>query len=129
MTALPANHAKDFQASLYAIEDNGKTIFYGTDTAHLTEEVWRAFDQEKMRFDLVVLDHTYGPKEEERDHLNASRLVEHGERMRKEGILKKEGSLLATHIAHEGNPIHPQLVKFASLNGYEVAYDGLSMKI
>ena len=36
-----------------------------------------------------------------------------------------EGRVLATHIAHEGNPVHPELAAWAAGRGYEVAYDGL----
>jgi len=45
--------------------------------------------------------------------------------MRDEGILKENGRVCATHIAHEGNPAHAELVEFAERNGYEIAYDGL----
>ncbi len=49
--------------------------------------------------------------------------------MRQEGLLKPSGRAFATHIAHEGNPAHPELVVFARQNGYEVAYDGLVLEI
>ena len=38
VTAFPANHAPGMGAMLYAIETNGRTIFYGTDTAALFEQ-------------------------------------------------------------------------------------------
>lgn len=50
-------------------------------------------------------------------------------RMRHEGILKTDGRAFATHIAHEGNPVHPELVEYATQNGYEIAYDGLVLEI
>jgi len=30
-------------------------------------------------------------------------------------------------IAHEGNPVHPELVDWAAQHGYEIAYDGLTV--
>jgi hypothetical protein len=83
-----------------------------------------------MRFDLVVLDHTYGPEQPGSDnHLSAHQVSEHTKRLREEGILKDNGRVFATHIAHEGNPVHAELVEFASQHGYEVAYDGLRITV
>jgi phosphoribosyl 1,2-cyclic phosphate phosphodiesterase len=47
--------------------------------------------------------------------------------MREEGLLTDHARVFATHIAHEGNPPHPDLVDFAAGHGYEIAYDGLTV--
>jgi phosphoribosyl 1,2-cyclic phosphodiesterase len=78
-----------------------------------------------LQFDLVILDHTYGPDEPGSDHLSAHQVIDHAERFREEGLLRNDGRVFATHIAHEGNPAHPELAAFASQHGYEIAYDGL----
>ncbi|MDX1613647.1 MAG: MBL fold metallo-hydrolase [Candidatus Promineifilaceae bacterium] len=127
VTAFPANHAAGFGALLYALEADGRSIFYGTDTAPLFEETWQAFRQHRMRFDLVILDHTYGPNQQGSDHLSAHQVVEHLKRLRADKVLKDTGRVFATHIAHEGNPTHPKLAAFAARHGYEVAYDGLKL--
>ena len=127
--AFPANHAPGMGAMLYAIEAAGCAVFYGTDTAPLFEQTWQTFRQRKMRFDVVVLDHTYGPEQPGSDHLSARQVIEHANRMRAEGVLGPHARLFATHIAHEGNPAHPDLAAFAKEHGYEVAYDGLVVPI
>jgi phosphoribosyl 1,2-cyclic phosphate phosphodiesterase len=129
VTALPANHDADIGALLYAIQSDGKSIFYGTDTGELPEETWRAFHSHKLRFDLVVLDHTYGPEQASGDHLCSQALIEYLGRMREEGLMSEGARLLATHIAHEGNPPHPELEEYAARHGYEVAYDGLEVEV
>jgi glyoxylase-like metal-dependent hydrolase (beta-lactamase superfamily II) len=43
VTALPANHAPTMGAMLYAVESEGRSMFYGTDTATLLEQTWRGF--------------------------------------------------------------------------------------
>jgi hypothetical protein len=73
----------------------------------------------------VVLDHTCGPDEPGSDHLSAHQVIEHTHRLRAEGLLKEQGRVFASDIAHEGNPVHPELMAFASQHGYEMAYDGL----
>jgi phosphoribosyl 1,2-cyclic phosphate phosphodiesterase len=127
--AFPANHAPGMGAMLYAIEADGCAVFYGTDTATLFEQTWQAFRQYKMRFDVVILDHTYGPEQPGRDHLSAHQVIEHANRMRSEGVLGPSGRIFATHIAHEGNSAHTDLSAFAKHHGYEVAYDGLVLTI
>jgi len=134
VVAYPAHHAPGLGALLYAIERDGCSVFYGVDTAALTEGTWQALYQHGMRsdaypLDLVVLDHTYGPDEAGSDHLSARQLIEHARRMREGGLLKGDGRVLATHIAHEGNPPHTELAAFASQHGYEIAYDGLVVTI
>jgi phosphoribosyl 1,2-cyclic phosphate phosphodiesterase len=127
--AFPANHAPGLGALLYAVERDGRAVFYGVDTAALTEETWHAFHKLEMQFDLVVLDHTYGPDQPGGDHLSAHQLIEHARRMREEGLLKDDGRIFGTHIAHEGNPPHSELVEFAAQHGYEIAYDGLTVTV
>jgi phosphoribosyl 1,2-cyclic phosphate phosphodiesterase len=129
VTALPANHDPTLDPLLYALQAGGCSIFYGTDTAALPEETWRAFHSHNLRFDLVILDHTYGPDQVSSDHLCARDLIEHLARMRAEGLMSEGARLFATHIAHEGNPPHPELVDFAAQYGYEVAYDGLTVEL
>lgn len=127
VTAFPANHDAMVDPLLYAVEAGGRTMFYGTDTATLPEETWQAFHRHGLRFDVVILDHTYGPHEPGSDHLSARQFIEHVARMREEGLLTAQARIFATHVAHEGNPAHPELADFAARHGYEVAYDGLTV--
>jgi phosphoribosyl 1,2-cyclic phosphate phosphodiesterase len=129
VTAFPANHAPTMGALLYAVEGDGRSVFYGTDTAVLPESTWQAFHSCQMCFDLVILDHTYGPNQAGSDHLSAHQVIAQVARMRREGLLTQNARAFATHIAHEGNPAHPELVEFAKQHGYEVAYDGLVLEI
>ena len=114
---------------LYSVESDKRRVFYGTDTATLLDQTWQAFHHYKMRFDVVILDHTYGLNEPGNDHMNALQVIEHITRMNSEGLLAKNARAFATHIAHEGNPPHPALEIFAKQHGYDIAYDGLSLEV
>ena len=113
---------------LYAIEANGRAIFYGTDAGPLFQKTWQVFRERKMRFDVAILDHTMAPEQRGTDHLCAQQVIEHANRMRAEDVLHQQAHVFATHIAHEGNPAHSDLEAFAMGHGYEVAYDGLVLK-
>ncbi len=128
VTAFPANHDPVVEPLLYAVQAGGRCIFYGTDTAALPPETWAAFHRHALCFDLVILDHTYGPGQTGDDHLSARQFIAHVARMREEGLLSDRARAFATHIAHEGNPAHPELAAFAAQHGYEVAYDGLAVE-
>lgn len=129
VTAFPANHDVAMGSLLYAVQAEGRAFFYGTDTAALSEEVWAGFRQFDLRFDVVILDHTYGPEQSGDGHLSARQVIAHLDRMRTEGILRPGGRAFATHIAHEGNPPHAELSAFAVEHGYEVAFDGLTIEV
>lgn len=127
VTAFPANHDRRLDPVLYALKTAGRTIFYGTDTGPLPEVTWRALHEQRLQFDLLILDHTYGPDEPGPDHMNATQFREHVARFRAEGLLAPNARVLATHISHPRNPPHPELSAIAALHGYEIAYDGLTV--
>lgn len=128
ITAFPTSHDKSVDSLLYTITENDYTVFYGVDTDIIPEETWKGFHEKKLKFDIVVLDHTYGPNMHGEGHLNANQFIEHVQRMRKENLLKQNSRIFATHISHEGNPIHSELVEYGKKYGYEIAYDGLVIK-
>jgi phosphoribosyl 1,2-cyclic phosphate phosphodiesterase len=132
VTAFRASHDPSVEPLLYAIRDGAKTVFYGADTSALSDETWQGFHDHNLRFDVVILDHTYGPASSrlnQPDHLDAPQFVQHVRRMRSEGLLTERVRIFATHISHEGNPVHPELTRLAAENRYEVAYDGLSVEM
>jgi phosphoribosyl 1,2-cyclic phosphate phosphodiesterase len=49
--------------------------------------------------------------------------------MRAEGLLAGNARIFATHLAHDANPVHPELVALAAPHGYEIAYDGLTVSL
>lgn len=125
VTAFPANHDCSVDSFLYSITEKDFSVFYGTDTDILPEETWHGFHQKELRFNAVILDHTYGPNIFGGGHLNANKFIEHIQRMKAENLLADNARILATHLSHEGNPPYAVLSEYAAQYGYEIAYDGL----
>lgn len=129
VTAFPARHDPAVEPLLYAVLAGGRSLFYGADTALLPDETWQAFHRCGLTFDLVILDHTYGPEQQGGDHLSARQVSATAARLRFEGLLRPGGQVYATHIAHEGNPPHPELSAYADQHGYRIAYNGLTLNL
>ena len=127
----PANHGNNQGFLLYSIAQGDQAVFYGTDTSVLSEEVWERLQQERTRYDVVILDHTYGIGFESRpeDHLASKDVAAHANRFRECGLLKDNGVVYATHLSHEGNLEHDELDEYARGHGYRVAYDGLRLQL
>lgn len=129
VTAFAANHDKSVGPLVYVIEEDEVALLYATDTDELPEPTWQGLFEKKLKFNAVILDHTYGAGTAGGAHLNADRFVQHINRFKSEGLLTKEARIFATHISHEGNPTHSVLEKQASQHGYEIAYDGLVLEL
>ena len=131
VTGYPANHGDDQGFLLYSIAQGDHAVFYGTDTSVLSEEVWEHLQQERIRYDTVILDHTYGISFKSRpaDHLASKDVAAHADRFRVCGILKDGGVVYATHLSHEGNLAHDELDEYARGHGYRVVYDGLRLQL
>lgn len=131
VTGYPANHGNDQGFHLYSIVREDHAVFYGTDTSVLFEEVWEHLHRARIRYDLVILDHTYGIGFESRtaDHLASKDVAAHADRFRENGLLKDDGVVYATHLSHEGYREHDALDEYAREHGYRVGYDGLRLEL
>lgn len=130
ITAIPAMHDMELVTPLlYAIERDGRALFYATDTGPLPEKSWAVLRAWGGTFDMVVLDHTFGMEGRSTDHLNADQFVETVDRLRLEGRLAAGCRVFAHHLGHHSNPDHDTLVAYAKTRGYDVAYDGLTVDI
>ena len=131
ITGYPANHGNDQGFLLYSIVQGDHAVFYGTDTSVLSEAVWEHLQQDRIRYDVIILDHTYGIGFESRpaDHLASKDVAAHADRFRECGLLKENGVVYATHLSHEGNLEHDELDEYAMEHGYRVAYDGLRVRL
>jgi len=129
ITPYPANHAPGYDALLYSIQEGEHALFYGTDTSTISASVWDHMVESGIRYDLIILDHTYGIGFETSDHLCAAEVEEYATFLRDRRILKSTGTIYATHLSHEGIREHDELDNYAEARGYRIAYDGLTVQL
>jgi phosphoribosyl 1,2-cyclic phosphate phosphodiesterase len=132
VTGVPANHGSAQQGCLlFKIEAKDKCLFYGTDTSIINDEVWDHLKATKTKIDLVILDLTYGIGYASKpgDHLGAKDFIDHVQRFKACGLLKKKGEIYATHLSHEGALEHGEFECYARKYDFHIAFDGLTLKI
>src|SRR5262249_46294889 len=129
VTSVRANHDPRIVAMLYVIERDGRTLFYGTDTGPMPEETWDALGRGAYRFDVVILDHTFGLEPRQSGHCNREEFLEQVARMRDLGLLADGARIFAQHLAHHSNPVHDELARIAADDGYAPAHDGLHVTV
>ncbi len=129
VTAFESNHDDQVGPLIYSLVGDGSSLLYATDTDSLPEGTWAGFRAKSLKFDAVVLDHTYGFGADGGGHLNAVRFGEHLERMRLEGLISSETRVFATHLSHEGHGAHEALSELARGLGYEIPWDGLTIRL
>lgn len=127
VTAVDSLHDDRLKALIYIISYKDKTILYGTDLYKIDDISWSIIS--KYKYNVVILDQTYGKGYNNGGHLDASQVIDIIGKMKKENLVLEEAKIYATHISHEGNENHETLEKEAILNGYHIAYDGLELEL
>lgn len=129
ITAVESNHDPQDGSLLWVIEEGTAAFLYATDTMQFTDDALSLFRSRGIRFDAVAIDHTYGPGIPGGGHLCADEVIGEIGRLRMAEVLKPACRILATHISHEGMPLHDELSEFAAAHGYEVAWDGMVLEL
>jgi phosphoribosyl 1,2-cyclic phosphate phosphodiesterase len=127
--SVMAAHDPSIVALLYIIEREGHSLFYATDTGPLPEATWEALAAWGGRFDVVIMDHTFGTGRPSTGHLNGEQFLTQVARLSALGLVNDDTRVYAQHIAHHSNPVHDELVAMAASAGYLVAHDGLMITV
>lgn len=127
---VAANHDPAVDPMLFAIEKNGRRLFWGTDTTSLPADTWPRIAELGWTFDVVVFDHNDGfMREASATHMGSGAALAEYDRMRSLGIVHAETRLYGTHISHHSNSTHEVESAQAQAFGYDIAYDGLVVEI
>lgn len=125
--AIHCSHDEKIGAQLYLIKQNGKTLFYATDSPPITEITLQELKGEKI--DCIFLDESFGLRDYYFSHLNIKGFDDYVNKLKENRLLNKNCLIYATHITHDGNPPHEELEKILNQYGYIPAYDGLEIEL
>ena len=125
--AFDSLHDINQESLVFLIQYEDKTILYGTDLLGISESVYKSL--EKERINVLILDQTYGEGFNAGGHLDAGQLIEIVDRLRIMGNVTDDTLIFATHISHEGNDTHENMLTLAKAHNYNIAYDGLTVNL
>lgn len=128
VTPVLANHPDGDQRGLnYIVHREGKTFFYGLDTGWFLDESYREIA--RHRYDLVVMEGTFGFGAEAECHMNLRKLVEAHRRFEKDGLLNPKALFCASHLCPHFTPVHDEVAPVMAKDGITVAYDGMVVEL
>ena len=61
--------------------------------------LWTALIERNRKYDLFILDHTYGIGYQSTDHLSTKDFIKHVQIIRSGKLLKDDGTIYATHLS------------------------------
>ena len=124
-----SGHCPRTDAFVFLIKKDGRAIFYGTDLLEFSDKIYEFLIKTGISLDLLILDQTYGHGIRGGGHLNADDVCAIVKRLRKHKVLSTKSKIFATHLSHEGHYFHEKQNEIAKGNGYEIAYDGLTLHL
>ena len=137
VTAVLANHFmnKPYEimeqpALNFVIERAGKTLFYGLDSSYVLPRTLEVLT--RFRFDVAVLDATFGPLEIDpmkSGHLNWKMLDETIAELRDAGCVTDNTTIVADHLSTANVEPHDQVAGSLSEKGITLAYDGMVLEL
>lgn len=129
LTATPilAAHDRSEACLNYILAKEGRAALIGHDTGWYDPPTWDYLSD--VPIDLLVLDCTHGTVDNERNHLGGMALIRFRDELEKRGALRRDARCIATHFSHNSGDLHEDLERFFIPQGFEVAYDGLRVKL
>lgn len=127
---IKAEHDEKSTPVVYAIEKDGKSIFYANDTSELCEESMNALRCRKTPFNVISLDCTEACKDITYiGHLNLKRCIAVREQFLHDEIADRNTVFVLNHFSHNGeNVVYDDFARIAGENGFLVSYDGMELE-
>ena len=139
VTPVTANHMieKEYliqsqQALNYVFQRDGRTVFYGLDSSYLLPEAMALFRSRGFRFDVAVLDATFGYMDIDpfgSGHHNFAMVEQTVEELRQADILTEKAVIVGSHIYCHGVPPHDDTAPELARRGIVLAHDGMTLEV
>ena len=129
---LLADHDPHERCMLHLFGRGGRWLLLGHDTGIFPEPTWdflRQWAASGHRLDVALLDCTNGPLPGRRNHMGIPANTDVREDLLRSGIARPDTRLILTHFSHNGGLLHDELEAQAGPLGFEVAYDGMEVRV
>lgn len=125
---LEASHRdRTGNAVNYVLQRDGRTILYALDTGWFHEHTYERI--RRFRYDLVVIEGTFGYGVDSEGHFNFEKLQRAIERFREDDLLKEDAPFCASHICPHFSPVHDEYAPILAEKGITLAYDGMKVEL
>lgn len=131
ITPVKAEHDEKSTPVVYAVEKDGKSLFYAHDTSELCDESMKCLKNLNKPFNLISLDCTQANDEivPYVGHLNLKKCEELRKRFIYDGIADENTVFVLNHFSHNGaDVVYDDFVKLAKKRGFLTSYDGMSIE-
>lgn len=132
VTPLLANHdivadGENFAFNYYIETKDGKSIFYGLDSAWILRPTWEYL--KKKKFDAFVFDCTVGDKDDWRlfEHNTIPMIRKMVEEINAKELIKEGGKLIASHMARTLHKSHEDTAEILEKINMITAFDGMKV--
>ncbi len=131
ITPIRAEHDVNSSPVIYAIEKDGKNIFYCNDTSDFSQEGWECLKELGVKFNLVSLDCTAAWEHIEYvGHMNVQRCNEVRRKLFEYGLADENTIFVLNHFSHNGKGVlYDEFLESAGKEGYRISYDGMVIEI
>lgn len=128
VTPIAARHTEDEDAHNYIFQKGGKSFLYATDTGYWLEPTWDFL--KSVQIDCLVMECNSGRVDSEyTGHHTLKSFLNAIERLRTEGILRKDSQVVSTHHSHNGDMTYAEIVEALAPHNIVAGYDGLEIEI
>jgi len=127
VTSVLGNHGQKGFAYSYIIEKDGKCVLYALDSGSFCKE--SAEILKKHKYDLIVMEGTTGLNEQFGGHMCLTNNSIWRKFFIENGCAKEGCRFILTHMSPHWCPPHDWYQSIAGAEGWELAYDGLTIEI
>ncbi len=126
--SLKANHKKDEECLLYAVQNETGCLLYANDTGELPEETLDFIRTQKLCFDLVSMDSARGTLPGD-GHMGLSENLNLRRRLEEIGAVRENTRYYLNHFSHMCGLTPKEYRRLVGRYGFSLTYDGLKLEI
>lgn len=128
VTALRANHRKNEDCLIYAIQENNSCFLYANDTGAIPKDTLRYIKEQHFCFDVVSMDSARGtfPGDE---HMGLRENVEFRKQLEEMGAVHSNTRYFLNHFSHMCGLTPEEYQRIIEQDGFTLTYDGMQLEI